>query len=1051
MDQMELASVPQSTSETENMVLDLGAPAQNHAPTSEVSAPTLLKQPVQETPDSRNHPNTGPSSEMHLLQDKAPGGDGISLINDAHLRHRSLHRGLNNVSIPNPGVEYAHPTIAPNAGQHSATLSGYGAHQHTSVSIGDPSSGQFMTQSEEHDPEAPRIQAYAKLEFDDGEFYMNTYSVELGRDLEAARLASEWEQEESNVNSLKRRRPSTSSEEVSQASNYTAQEDERHMAGSVISESGGIIGPDAQDSYVRKKSKFSKSKSATSSSQQLSRKSSMDFQNAPMASSSFIDASTLHHADPEACPLIRIHPPATGQGVPTSHKGISRRHVKIAFNFEKHVFELIILGRNGAFVDELWYKEGDTLALKNGSLIQIGGVRVRFLLPDMSSGEGGAEITNHSSSPPGHSAGKLEFSDLGILERGLNKHGLTLESSSYESSFAYSSSDDAALAGVNPDMFSDAVYSSVSEGEEINEEEDGHEELNGGAEVVESVQGEETPELEELEAKPRKVSARAKRKDETKAKVKQLQKGVGKSPSKIKSRSEPQSNLGSIPEPTAPVVKRKGPGRPPKNGIMSKREQKLLAKQAQEAAKAEEQRSSEEKVMDTNQDEIPAPLVPTKRKYTKRKNKDLKSEQHPVRESTEHPHSLSPERNSRALPKVTKEKKPVKPPRSPSPVYDRATLTEEQLARPNASYQILIHQVLSEAGTDGMSLPQIYRAIERRYPYYKLEVQTVGWQSSVRHNLSQHEAFVKVKREGKGWLWGVDPLVPIEKEKKRKAASPPTQAQHNSHQPQMMHPPPDYQHAQMMHAQPNFQQPHMIQAQQNHPQPPMMPNSYPFPGMPVPNGHMPPHMVYPSYKMPDQTPYPQPSSFVQGVGPNGLPMPLAHGLPDSSSTYQSPYQPAPPIQSSQPPLPRQALIPVSYEFDGQCDPGTAQPPLSVSENSSSNPPCPAPASAPSPSPSPAPQSQPPGPQPTPGPNPSQEILQAVEQFKTFLVGSMKDHKHGKALVNSAINRVLGYQTSSSLPGNEEDPQEKTIMQIFSGMLEDLNKKSSEFQRQASQP
>ncbi|KAI5295281.1 hypothetical protein KEM55_006254, partial [Ascosphaera atra] len=35
----------------------------------------------------------------------------------------------------------------------------------------------------------PRIQAFAKLEFDDGHFYVNTYSLILGRDVRAARAA----------------------------------------------------------------------------------------------------------------------------------------------------------------------------------------------------------------------------------------------------------------------------------------------------------------------------------------------------------------------------------------------------------------------------------------------------------------------------------------------------------------------------------------------------------------------------------------------------------------------------------------------------------------------------------------------------------------------------------------------------------------------------------------------------------------------------------------------------------------------------------------------
>ncbi|KAF8429629.1 fork head domain-containing protein, partial [Tirmania nivea] len=75
--------------------------------------------------------------------------------------------------------------------------------------------------------------------------------------------------------------------------------------------------------------------------------------------------------------------------------------------------------------------------------------------------------------------------------------------------------------------------------------------------------------------------------------------------------------------------------------------------------------------------------------------------------------------------------------------------------KPNASYLILIHEAISNSEKKMLSLPDIYRAIQRKYPYFKLRVTTTGWQSSVRHNLSQSSAFERVQREGKGWLWKI--------------------------------------------------------------------------------------------------------------------------------------------------------------------------------------------------------------------------------------------------------------------------------------------------------
>ncbi|KAI5794874.1 fork head domain-containing protein, partial [Pyronema domesticum] len=74
---------------------------------------------------------------------------------------------------------------------------------------------------------------------------------------------------------------------------------------------------------------------------------------------------------------------------------------------------------------------------------------------------------------------------------------------------------------------------------------------------------------------------------------------------------------------------------------------------------------------------------------------------------------------------------------------------------PSVSYVIMIYDAISNSPEKQLSLPQIYKAIETKYPYYKFRVTTNGWQSSVRHNLGQHKAFRKVDRAGKGWMWGI--------------------------------------------------------------------------------------------------------------------------------------------------------------------------------------------------------------------------------------------------------------------------------------------------------
>ncbi|KAI4128663.1 MAG: hypothetical protein LQ347_004078 [Umbilicaria vellea] len=599
--------------------------------------------------------------------------------------------------------------------------------------------------------EAPRIQAFAKLEFDDGQFYMNTYSVELGRDIRAARLASQWDLGSPQEPDAKTKKRSTSSGDASQTSIRIKKEDSRKMAGSVVSESGGIMGVDVQNPEPRRRTKGKKSKS-TDSSQYLSRRSSgvfpavqTDYQSLAMASladSTFgahpVDPLSLLPS-PDECPLIPIHPPVVPEGVPAGHRGISRKHVRIAFNFEKHLFEIEINGKNGAFVDEQWHAKGERQPLRSGSYIQIGGVGVRFVLPDVALGETGAEGAVESNPAAG---GKMSFD----FEDGRGEDIGMADSSEVDSGDDDEATpDDSGEEHDNPDE---------------DEEEEGEE---------------QEPDVEGMAA------------DNTDQVGRAASEEGGSEQSLQEETIEPPVKEEPKPEIVLPPPKRKGPGRPPKNGIISKREQALLARQAKEAAKKDVEakasgkslpgKGKSAKVKTGEQEVSSTQPKPEKRKYTKRKPKVEASQegQTDIRETKEPGQSIPTDQASEAVAtlKPPKEKKPPKPPRSPSPVFDESTMTPEQLAKPQSSYVVLIHEALSNSKIGAMSLPQIYRAIERRYPFYKLRVQTTGWQSSVRHNLSQHPAFRKVERDGKGWMWGLVPEVSIEKEKKRRPSPPP--------------------------------------------------------------------------------------------------------------------------------------------------------------------------------------------------------------------------------------------------------------------------------------
>ncbi|KAI9893836.1 MAG: hypothetical protein M1814_005389 [Vezdaea aestivalis] len=498
--------------------------------------------------------------------------------------------------------------------------------------------------------DAHRIQAFAKLEFEDGQFYMNTHAIELGRDSRGEKTTAR-----KSANNFEK--PFANGErDWEAASNSQAKRNLILQTGeSIVSGKGGIMGYDPSPEFaaIRRKQSSKRSKSSTSSAHQTSVRESSDFVNphngpgligiAPIGSQLATDPSSFLPS-PDECPLIPIHPPVSVDGI-TSYKSISRRHVRIAFNFDKDIFELEVLGRNGAFVDEIWYPYKAIRGLRSGSIVQIGMVTFKFILPDLAVTQTDAE----------------DSYSLEELER---------------------------------------IFDS--------DEEDGEEEEE--EEEEQDIEEDEDEDEEEEE---------------------------------VDEDGEP-----ALPIPPPPPVKR-GPGRPPKNGIMSKRREKELAREAAEAAR------SNQTLPRTKGKVAPGfvdtPAKPEKRKYTKRKS--------PVGEDG----------------RPAKEKKPAKtpkPPRSPSPEFDRATLTEEQLQKPPHSYVVLIHDALTNSPSGAMTLPQIYRAIIRRYPYFKVTCETLGWQSSVRHNLSQHEAFCKIEKDGKGWQWGIVPGISIEKERKRRASPP---------------------------------------------------------------------------------------------------------------------------------------------------------------------------------------------------------------------------------------------------------------------------------------
>jgi len=185
--------------------------------------------------------------------------------------------------------------------------------------------------------------------------------------------------------------------------------------------------------------------------------------------------------------------------------------------------------------------------------------------------------------------------------------------------------------------------------------------------------------------------------------------------------------------------KRRGPGRPPKDGIMSKRERKELNRKAQEEERKKQLESQESPTEPPIKRKVGRPRknpVPEeadkgeKRKYKPRKPKE------------------EGEENSDAEKRRERKERKMARPKSPPLSLRREDFTEEQLAKPNKNYGVLIDEVLTEAGAEGLALKQIYKRISLKYPFYYFFTETKGWESSVRHNLIGNSAFKKLDETG---------------------------------------------------------------------------------------------------------------------------------------------------------------------------------------------------------------------------------------------------------------------------------------------------------------
>ncbi|CZT45241.1 uncharacterized protein RSE6_05535 [Rhynchosporium secalis] len=776
-----------------------------------------------------------------------------------------------------------------------------------------------------------QTKGYAKLEFPDAPYFITTYEVMIGRDMRAHKSYLRGELGARQVTSSRPPR-------------------------SIVSQRGGIVRDfleedDEEKGIGRKRKRKDRnsdkphkhmkvSRSSGSSSHNRSRRPSVatltdDSQHAYSDSErpAAVDVER-HLPDPHKRARLYIHPPAAASA--GQWKAISRNHLLIRYNFVKNIWEAEIQGINGCFVGGTLYPQYDIFELTNGLKLQIGAIEIYFRLPeDVPCCKTGADLIEafHANDDDSGEDSQEHNEQIVYTESGKpmsigfgtdRREGVGLDQES--------DSD-----GYGDENVLDEDFESASDDED-----------DRGIDIDQSQMSSDDQDLDEREEDGEE--------EEDEDEDIEIDDGVGFDFDSLRPEPEP------ISRPQTPQPKKRGVGRPPKNGI-SKRQQK-------EDARRLAQEASTKKLKNVSQKEPKVSKPPKKPKEPKEpkqpkkstkllevgesdtakqsieadteaetptqesgntSNKVASDEKRKVGRPRKHPRPDAPP-EPREKRKYTKRKpkepkdgepqvegaagddvdkgsspKPPRSPRSPTPTWDLDKLTAEEKAKPPQNYLKLLFEILTESPRKQMSLPQIYRALLRKHAYYAT-VKPSGWQSSVRHNLGQNDCFQKVERDGKGWKWAVKEGATYEKEKKKKPS-----------------PSPQYPPGHMQPIYPGYGSQYQVYPPQGYPP---GPQGYSAPGS------MGPHMGPMGYQMHHQMPpnYHPGQQQAPYVGPGGRQAPINGG-------YQAGYQPP---MYSQPPVtlpPALATVNVSYSSpygpkkpDASSGPPTNQPGPSASQS-----------------------------------------------------------------------------------------------------------------------
>jgi hypothetical protein len=663
-------------------------------------------------------------------------------------------------------------------------------------------------------PDARRETAYAKLEFPDGDYFLHHLQVCLGRNQDKA---------------LELRRRGGKKQHVVEDGPAAAQQtQEDGQDGAVDASLRGRPAPALPSAYSEQGGAVSIPHARSRKAAQRARRKSKTSDSVTSVAPANLHFSHATDVDDDA-DFVPIHPPAHFEH---SIKQISRQHAIIFYNSDEERWQLLVKGRHVHILkpgedEEKQFLRGSTANLGDGYRIKIAGLEIFFKLPP------GAEVSSRASSPDvdatSPAAERLtDFIDNedvaedvvrlipNSLRRCIRRKGAVMESPAQldPTLLTYWQEPDKKIQPKLPSLKLKGPKAKLSQPEQ-------------GKTGVK-------------DAKAPKPSSKPKKKDDKQHASPESQRKPDKGKKPMEAPAEPSApavpatagdvtevtpvvttatttpappepNQGARPETPAPTrpqpiieagsvlegvpaeylpERRKGPGRPPKNGLISKRDAGFVKRRMNEYRKMgrepppfnvvlhmvrEENKQKEQAAKASARGETnpnppePAvvPSIETDPSLATTIVQEAESQPIPGTPSGPQP-TLTPTEATKQSPPKSKQRD-----REISPVKPLDQCTEEELKKPNKTYVLILNEILEEHPQGRADLQEIYLLISKKYPYYAYRCESNGWQSSVRHNLQGNERFKDAGRAGKGKYWAIDYNFPLQKERRTRMTPPP--------------------------------------------------------------------------------------------------------------------------------------------------------------------------------------------------------------------------------------------------------------------------------------